>query len=63
MPVNLLTSKEVAKILKISVGELYKMKARNEGPPFLRISEKPTGAIRYDLKEIEDWLIGRENHA
>ena len=59
MPINLLTSKEVAEILKISVGKLHKMRRENESPPFFLISGKRHGSIRYDLEDLENWIANR----
>ena len=59
MPMNLLTGKEVAEILKISVGKLHKMRRENKGPPFFRISDKRYGSTRYDLEDLENWIANR----
>ena len=50
---RLLTSKEVAEILRTSPGHLANMRMRGEGPVFLRCSRRK---ILYDSGELEAWL-------
>jgi predicted DNA-binding transcriptional regulator AlpA len=53
---KLLTTNEVAKILKISYSALSKLRAKGKGPPYLRITEK--GSVRYDPESLKQWIKG-----
>jgi len=48
---NLLTEKEVAEKLKISLSKLQQDRANKRGLPFIRVG----GAIRYSPKQIEEY--------
>lgn len=48
---RILTIKELARILQISVSQVYKLVERNEIPCY-RIGR----AIRFDYEDIEEWL-------
>jgi hypothetical protein len=49
---RLLTAKEVAEILRTSVGQLANMRLRGEGPPYFKLSRR----VLYDVKDLEEWL-------
>ena len=52
---TLLTSIEVADILRISDNRLRAMRMRGEGPSFLKL---PSGAVRYTVEAVEKWIGG-----
>jgi len=50
---RLLTAKEVAEILRTSVGQIANMRMRGEGPPYLKFARR----VLYDVKDLETWLV------
>jgi excisionase family DNA binding protein len=52
---RLLTIKEVADRLKVSVGCLRAWRIRGEGPPAVRVGS----ALRWDEREVDAWLNAR----
>ena len=54
---EVLSRKELAALLRISVNWLYMLDARNEGPPYYRIGR----AIRYDKFQVEQSRVSRAN--
>jgi Helix-turn-helix domain len=53
----LLTPKETARRLKISVSWLAKARMRGDGPPFIKVSER---AIRYTDAALMQWMKSRQ---
>ena len=53
----LLTPKETARRLKISVSWLAKARMRGDGPPFIKVSER---AVRYTDAAIMQWMKSRQ---
>lgn len=51
---KLLTTQEVAEILRMSEGNLRQLQRTGDGPPF--IQAKKGGAILYDEQELKSWL-------
>jgi len=49
---RLLTTKEVAEILRTSSGQIANQRMRGEGPPYLKFSRR----VLYDIKDFELWL-------
>ncbi len=54
--IALLTPKEAAKLLKLSVSWLAKARMRGDGPPYI----KPGGAIRYSEAALLQWVKSRQ---
>ena len=54
----LLTTEIAAKCLHLSEGYLIQMRKGLRGPKYLKIS----GAIRYQLKDLEDWAKSQPRH-
>ena len=52
----LLTPKEAAKLLKVSVSWLAKARMRGDGPPFIKVGR----AIRYSEAALMQWMKGRQ---
>jgi predicted DNA-binding transcriptional regulator AlpA len=52
----LLTAKEAAKLLKVSVSWLAKARMRGDGPPYVRIGR----SIRYVLAAVIQWMKSRQ---
>ena len=49
---RLLTTREVAEILRTSSRQIANMRMRGEGPPYLKFSRR----VLYDIKDLEQWL-------
>ena len=52
---RLLTIKQVADRLKVSVGSLRAWRLRREGPPAIRVGS----ALRWDEHKVDAWLNAR----
>jgi predicted DNA-binding transcriptional regulator AlpA len=52
----LLTAKEAATLLKVSVSWLAKARMRGDGPPYIRIGR----SIRYALAALVQWMKSRQ---
>jgi excisionase family DNA binding protein len=52
----LLTPKEAAKLLKVSVSWLAKARMRGDGPPFIRIGR----SIRYSEVALLQWMKSQQ---
>jgi excisionase family DNA binding protein len=52
----LLTPKEAARLLKVSVSWLAKARMRGDGPPYIRIGR----SIRYREDALIQWMKGRQ---
>ena len=52
----LLTPKEVAKLLKVSLSWLAKARMRGDGPPYIRIGR----SIRYSEAAVLQWMKSRQ---
>jgi excisionase family DNA binding protein len=48
-----LTTGEVASLLRVSSRAVQGYRARDAGPPFIKL---PGGAVRYPRDELETWL-------
>jgi predicted DNA-binding transcriptional regulator AlpA len=55
-PLSLLSPKEAAKFLKVSVSWLAKARMRGDGPPYIRIGR----SIRYSEAALLQWLKSRQ---
>jgi excisionase family DNA binding protein len=52
----LLTPKEAARLLKVSLSWLAKARMRGDGPPYMRIGR----SIRYSEAALIQWMKGRQ---
>jgi predicted DNA-binding transcriptional regulator AlpA len=52
----LLTAKEAARLLKVSLSWLAKARMRGDGPPYIRIGR----SIRYAEATLIQWMKGRQ---
>jgi predicted DNA-binding transcriptional regulator AlpA len=55
-PIVLLTPKETAECLKVSLSWLAKARMRGDGPPFI----KPGRSIRYSEAALLQWMKSRQ---
>lgn len=53
---ELLTEREVAAWLKLSVSSLKRLRLRGEGPPYVRLGPR---AVRYSPEAVREWLRQR----
>ena len=53
----LLTPKEAAKLLKVSLSWLAKARMRGDGPPYIQISPR---SIRYTEATLMQWMKSRQ---
>ena len=53
---RLLTTKEMAEILRTSSGQIANLRMRGEGPPYLKFSRR----VLYDVRDLEEWLDGHK---
>jgi excisionase family DNA binding protein len=56
IPLNLLSPKEAAKLLKVSLSWLAKARMRGDGPPYIRVGR----SIRYTESALLQWLKSRQ---
>jgi excisionase family DNA binding protein len=54
--ISLLTPKEAAKLLKVSLSWLAKARMRGDGPPYIRIGR----SIRYSEAALVQWMKSRQ---
>jgi Helix-turn-helix domain len=57
--VVLLTSKEAAKLLKVSLSWLAKARMRGDGPPYILIGR----SVRYREDVLIQWVKGRQRRS
>jgi predicted DNA-binding transcriptional regulator AlpA len=55
VPIELLTEREVAQRLSLSVAALRKWRQRRQGPIYLKVGK----CVRYPLADLEIWLFAR----
>jgi predicted DNA-binding transcriptional regulator AlpA len=53
---KLLDTIEVARLLGISAHQMYRMRAKGDGPPVVKIG----GVYRYRPEAVEQWLRAQE---
>jgi hypothetical protein len=53
---QLLTPKEAARLLRVSLSWLAKARMRGDGPPYIRIGR----SIRYSGAVLTQWMKGRQ---
>lgn len=53
---GLMSEKELARFLGISLSSVKRLRASGEGPPFVRIGR----VVRYDPEQVRAWLRERE---
>ena len=51
----LLTTGEVAKLLRVSEQHVRRLRVRKQGPPSIKL---PSGSIRYRVEDVEAWIGG-----
>lgn len=51
-----LTDVELAELLQVTRGALSRWRRLDTGPPWVKISTGPNGAIRYRRRDVEEYL-------
>lgn len=54
--IKLLTPKEAAQLLRVSLSWLAKARMRGDGPPYIRVGR----SIRYSEAELLQWMKSRQ---
>lgn len=54
-----LNSSAAAEYIGVSLGHLANMRARREGPVYLRLSDSPKSAVVYRIADLDAWLASR----
>lgn len=57
---RLLITSVVAERLGLAEQTLRTWRMRGEGPPWIRLSDSPSGAVRYPEDGLHEWLESRE---
>lgn len=52
-PPQLMTTRECASYVQLSVERLFQMRKRGEGPKYLQPTER---TVRYRLEDVDTWL-------
>jgi predicted DNA-binding transcriptional regulator AlpA len=58
IPPMLITEKEVARLMGLSVKTLAKWRKAETGPPFIKLSNDPHSRIRYYAEGVLEWIKG-----
>ena len=56
----LLKEQEVAQILCVSVRTLQEWRQTGHGPPFLKLSARKRGVVRYDPDDVRSYMLDRK---
>lgn len=56
---RLLTRRQAAEILNVSMGTLARWAGERRGPPFLKLVEGDAGSVRYPIDMLDDYLAQR----
>lgn len=54
-----LASSAAAEYIGVSIGHLANLRARGEGPAYLRLSDSPRSAVVYRIADLDAWLASR----
>jgi len=54
----LITEKEVARLMGLSVATLANYRKAEAGPPHIRLSDGPRSRIRYHAEGVVEWIEG-----
>tara|TARA_R110000744_G_scaffold366629_1_gene475747 strand:+ start:332 stop:574 length:243 start_codon:yes stop_codon:yes gene_type:complete len=58
IPPMLITEKEVARLMGLSVATLANYRKAEAGPPYIRLSDGPHSRIRYHADGVVEWIKG-----
>lgn len=53
---EILTRRQAAEFLKLSVSHLDKLRIQGKGPRYFKLGDSANGLVRYDKRELETWL-------
>lgn len=58
---ELFSREEAASYLKIGKRYLDKLRLSGKGPKFIKLGEEVNGLIKYEKKDLEDWIRSFKN--
>jgi excisionase family DNA binding protein len=58
-PAEYLTTKDAAKMLGVGCSTLEVWRANGKGPPAVKISDSPGGAVRYSRADLDSYIAER----
>jgi len=58
----LLTERQAALRLGVTIYCLRKWRARKIGPSYVKLSDNSASGVRYDARDLEGWIEGRKRH-
>jgi hypothetical protein len=61
-PPTLLTERQAALRLGVTIYCLRKWRARKIGPSYVKLSDNIASGVRYDAHDLEGWIEGRKQH-
>ena len=56
---KLLSAKELAEFLGVQINKLAVWRMTGDGPRFLKLGDGSRAAVRYRVRDVEDWLESR----
>jgi predicted DNA-binding transcriptional regulator AlpA len=56
IPRRFLTERDLASMLSVSVKTIQGWRFRGQGPPWRKLGQGRTAAVRYNLAEVEAWI-------
>ena len=57
-----ITPDELTKLLKLSKNGLANMRARGEGPAYIKIGVGSRPRVRYLLEDVKKWIAANKSH-
>lgn len=57
---KLLKTEELAELIKVKPSTLCRWRQAGKGPAFIKMTDNPNGAVKYDPKDVEKWLESRK---
>jgi predicted DNA-binding transcriptional regulator AlpA len=56
---TMLTRRQVAEMLSVSVKVVAEMAAARQGPPFCKLGDKRNSPVRYPAAQFHEWVESR----
>ena len=60
---ELLTSTEVAQLLRVREQSLRVMRVRGRGPKFVRAGDGPNSRVLYSVRDVREWIDTRKRRS
>ena len=58
-PPSLLSTAQAAEYLSLRPQTLRKRRLTGDGPPYIRLGDRPKARVAYRLEDLEDWIAQR----